>query len=177
MRALSGTSASFCPADQDEMAAKATTLQTSAKAHQGILCSCSTPASELCQIIAAKVSTCMLGFAVCALPEAACGQRYNLHMPVSPHLCTCSRTFHRKQLAAEAAQRTHQVQRSGSPSCFSTDRDWLLRTFGRSSLGRAFFSRIWTVLPFSVSSTASTTLSICETPAERHSVLQCAPLQ
>ena len=45
---------------------------------------------------------------------------------------------------------------------------WAQLTLGRSSLGSFFLASMCTVLPFRVSSTASTTRSIWVTPAQVH---------
>ena len=48
-----------------------------------------------------------------------------------------------------------------------------MATLGRSRLGSFFLASMCTVLPFSVSSTASTTLSICVTPASVCRLAHC----
>ena len=80
--------------------------------------------------------------------------RNTLRWPRSPRP-PCAQPPHPR---AERQQCRREVARSRAPQ------QWRGRTLGRSRRGKAFFSSIWTVFPASVSSTASTTRSICVVP-------------
>lgn len=105
--------------------------------------------------IAAQHPAGVFRLAVRAGAQAARGQGDDLDVPVLPHLLAITAKS-KAALFGDALRMRMSVKTS-------EDIRWL--TFGRSSRGRDFFASMWIRFPFRVSSTASTILSICDTPA------------